>query len=75
MSALGANSTYFDQHFYIPSPARQEQGLTNWNYQPDPPSKPVRSEGRNLQYIAVIPSFSNEARAALGDQISSLKRD
>ncbi len=28
-----------------------------------------------MQYIAVIPSFSNEARAALDDQISSLRRD
>jgi hypothetical protein len=74
MSALGANATYFDQH-YFPAPAGQEQGLTNWNYQSDVLRKPVMSEGRNLQYIAVIPAFSNEARTALDDQISSLKRD
>jgi hypothetical protein len=73
MSPHGANSTYFNQS-YIPAVAHQEQGLTNWNYQSDAVRKPVRSEG-NFQYIPVIPSFSNEGRAALDDQISSLKRN
>lgn len=74
MSALGANATYFDQHLYVP-PVRQEQGLTSWNYQSDSIRDPVMSGGRNSQHIAIIPSFSNEARAALDDQISSLRRD
>jgi hypothetical protein len=75
MTALGANTTYFDQHFYFPPSARQDQGLTNWNYQSAAIRKPMKSEGRNFEYIAVIPSFSNEARTALDDQISSLRRD
>jgi hypothetical protein len=74
MSPRGANSTYFDQQSYIPAVAHQEQGLTNWN-QSHTVRKPLRSEGRNFQYITVIRSFSKEARAALDDQISTLKRD
>lgn len=75
MSPRGANATYFDQNSYIPQPTPEEQGLTNRNYQWGPIRRPVMSEGRNLQYIYIIPSFSNEARATLDDQIASLKRD
>jgi hypothetical protein len=62
MNALGANTTFLDNHVYVPR-IRQDRGLTN------------RVEGSNLQYIAMVSSFSREARAALDDQISSLRRD
>jgi len=75
MSALGANATYFDQHSHVSATSLQGQGLTNWNYQSDPVRKPVRSEGSNLQYITLTPSYSNEARGALDDQISNLRCD
>ncbi len=60
---------------------RDPRGVVDLLLQPwptpisEPRRKPVGSEGRNLQYMAVIPSFSNEARAELDEQISCLKRD
>lgn len=75
MNPLGANATYFDRQLCAPPVVSQESGLTDWNYQSDAIRKAVMSEGCNLQYIRLIPSFSVEARAALDDQISSLRRD
>ena len=75
MSPRGANSTYFDQQPYLPPVAHQEHGLTSWDYQFPIARMPVRSEGRDFQYTALIASFSNDADAPLDDQISNLQRE
>lgn len=74
MSALGANATYFEQH-YPPEPGHQGQGLINRNYQSFTERRPVKSEGTNFKHITFVAAYTNEASSALDEQISSLRRD
>ena len=75
MIALGANAPCLEQRLSVTAPARQEEGLNNWNYQSGAIRKPAQSEGRNRYDIAAANTNSNWARAALDDQISALMRD